>query len=139
MCFYFSLFSGALRQQTKTVCDLSRKSNTNVSPEEDSKHKVYVGFESLVKITCNVLGSLQKENEQKIEEPEAMKKLCQMVSGDENLFSLFRKIFSKEGEEEEDEDKEGVEKRVLFLINLMSYFYSGADESPSSSGLKTLL
>jgi len=131
--------SEALRQQTKTVCELSRKSNNDVTPEEEGKHKVYVGFESLVKITCNVLGSLQKENEQKIEEPEAMKKLCKMVSGDENLFTLFRKIFSKEGEEGEDEDTEGVEKRVLFLINLMSYFYSGADESPSSSGLKTLL
>ena len=40
-------------------------------------------------------------------------------------------------------ETEAIEKRVLFLINLMSYFYNGGtdeeEDEPSSSSLSTLL
>ena len=64
------------------------------------------------------------------------------MAGEENLFALFMKVFCGNSVCADEAEASAIEKRVLFLINLMSYFYNGErseEGEPSSSNLSELL
>ena len=88
-------------------------------------------------------GEQQALNKEKIEDPAKMREICESVAGEENLFSIFMRVFCGNSGSENEEETAAIEKRVLFLINLMSYFYNGGtdddENEPSSSNLSTLL
>lgn len=76
-----------------------------------------------------------------------MREICESVAGEENLFSVLMRVFCSNRVCADASETEAIQKRVLFLINLMSYFYnggvddggSGDEEEPSSSSLSNLL
>ena len=79
-----------------------------------------------------------------------MREICESVAGDENLFSIFMRVFCGNSVCKDDAEVQATEKRVLFLMNLMTYFYNGTsgeeggeeegeEDTPSSSGLSSLL
>ena len=88
-------------------------------------------------------GEQQAINKEKIEDPVKMREICESVAGEENLFSIFMRVFCGNRVCKDGTETEAIEKRVLFLINLMSYFYNGGtdeeEDEPSSSSLSTLL
>lgn len=87
-------------------------------------------------------------SKQKIEDPVKMREICESVAGDENLFSIFMRVFCGNNVCKDEAEVQATEKRVLFLMNLMTYFYNGTsgeeevgeeEEVPSSSGLSSIL
>ena len=79
----------------------------------------------------------------KIEDPVKMRGICEDIAGEDNLFALFMRVFCSNNVCTDQNETLSIEKRVLFLINLMAYFYTGSKESnenePSSSSLQELL
>ena len=90
--------------------------------------------ESLLTTTCAVLAEKQRKDGQQIQDPAEMARVCEGVTGEDNLFTLFKGLFrGGEGEEA------GAEKRALFITNLLAYFYGGGEGTPSSEELGEVL
>ena len=54
-----------------------------------------------------------------------MREICESVAGEEDLFSIFMRVFCGNSGSENEEETAAIEKWVLFSINLISYFYNG--------------
>ena len=72
-----------------------------------------------------------------------MRQICENIAGEDNLFAIFMRLFCSNSVCADERDTMCIEKRVLFLVNLITYFYNapkeGDDNEPSSSKLQELL
>ena len=119
-----SSLSEALRKQTKTISAISRKTSSARST---------MTTEALINATCVILAERQQREGGQITDPGEMSEICGSVTGDEdNLFTMFSGMFKGK-------DKEGNEKRALFIINLLTYFCGGGESDPSGEELSEVL
>ena len=72
-----------------------------------------------------------------VKDTEKVKSLCNSVSGKSNLFELFFNAITK-GNTVDEHDCAKNEKRATFLLNLLSFFYSGSRE-PSAEDIISVL
>eukprot|EP00116_Pleurobrachia_bachei_P003885 sb/3464147/ len=121
-----SSLSEALRKQTKAISAISRKTSSSAA-------RSTMTAESLISATCLILSERQQREGGQIQSPSEMSEVCGSVTGDaDNLFTMFSGMFKGK-------DKEGNEKRALFIINLLTYFCGGGESDPSGEELSEVL